>query len=177
MLMLDGNACGGKQFGLPCTVITERISDLFGAEDRRGCVLEMRRQRQIQGGRRVKSSWYTSIGPPWSRANWAITAAELPPPESPATAMRSGSPPSSATCSPTQRSAAHESSIPAGHGIVDVQVTDRPATAVVEHHHGRVPVVGTGRPVDPDRHVAAVAEADHPSSIRMAGNISGGTFN
>ncbi len=43
-----------------------------------------------------QSSWNASAGPPSSRARWAITAAKLPPAESPATAIRAGSPPNSA---------------------------------------------------------------------------------
>src|ERR1700677_1771117 len=65
------------------------------------------------------NSWNTSAGPPssaLSRARCAITAAMLPPAESPATAIRLGSPPSSVTCSPTHCKAAQLSSIPAGYG-------------------------------------------------------------
>ena len=131
------------------------------------------------------SSWKTSGGPPWSRAICAITAEMLPPAESPATAIRAGSPPNSAACSPTHRSAAHASSSPRV-GVLGGQ-------PVVHRHHdgfrrrrrargpprrgcrgrrstsrrrgrrpppGRLSCSGIGRPVDTDRDVGQVAVAD-----------------
>src|SRR6202020_171170 len=65
------------------------------------------------------SNWKTSGGSALSelsRASCAITAEMLPPAESPATAIRLGSPPNSAACSPTQHSAAQLSLMPAGKG-------------------------------------------------------------
>ena len=117
------------------------------------------------------SNWKRSAGPPLSRASCAITAARLPPAESPATAIRFGSPPSSAACSPTQRKAAQLSLMPAGirmlrgqpvvdghhdglgadgvragDGVVGVQVAEAAPAAVIEDDDGqRVGRVGVGQ--------------------------------
>ena len=65
------------------------------------------------------SNWKRRSGPPLSalsRARCAITAARLPPAESPATAIRSGSPPNSAALAATHCNAAQQSCTAAGNG-------------------------------------------------------------
>ena len=131
------------------------------------------------------SSWNTSDGPPLSRASCAITAERLPPAESPATAMRAGSPPSSAACSPTHRNAAqavldalrvrvfggqsvvdrhHDGlgadGVRAGHVVVGVQVADAPTAAVIEDDHRQVVVLRDRRPVDAHRNVVDLTVPD-----------------
>src|SRR6516225_6162396 len=60
------------------------------------------------------NSWNAIGGPPLSRARCAVTAAMVPPAESPATAIRLVSAPISCACPATQSVAAQASSMAAG---------------------------------------------------------------
>ena len=128
-------------------------------------------------GRRAPAG--AARGPPASRSRRAVTAARLPPAESPATARRAGSAPSEAACSPSQRTTASASSTAAGNGCSgarrystlattapDALASARhtvskpadgaqaPAAAVEVGHHAGDPA-SDGRAVRPHRHLAA----------------------
>ena len=132
-----------------------------------------------------QSSWKTSGGPPLSRASCVITAEMLPPAESPATAIRVGiaAQLGSVLADPPQRrprvvDALRErmlgrqpvvdrhhdglgaDGVGARHRVVGVQVADRPASAVVEHHHRQVVVLCYRRPVDAHGDVGDIPVVD-----------------